>query len=135
TTLFRSQQAGDGARAYRFRCCTLARVQTLRRVLSDFVNSADVGMVQRGGSAGFASEAFQRLRVVGNIIRQEFQSDKTAEFEILGLINHNHPTAAELLDDAVVRDGLASHWAEMLGVGLEQVNEDGKYATLSSPRK
>jgi len=83
-------------------------------------------MVQRGGSAGFASEAFQRLRVVGNIIRQEFQSDKTAEFEILGLINHTHPPAAELLDDAVVRDGLASHWAEMLGVGLEQVNEDGK---------
>jgi len=28
---------------------------------------------------------------------------------VLGLIDHTHPTTPELLDDAVVRDGLADH--------------------------
>jgi hypothetical protein len=36
-------------------------------------------------SPSFAAEAFERLRVVRNIIRQEFEGDKTSEFEILAL--------------------------------------------------
>ena len=40
----------------------------------------------------------------------------------LGLIDHTHPTAPELLDDAVMRDGLPDHCADMLGVKVEQVN-------------
>ena len=31
------------------------------------------------------------------------------QFEVLGLVNHTHPAAAELLDDAVMRDGLTDH--------------------------
>src|SRR6476660_9410197 len=31
------------------------------------------------------------------------------EFRVFGLIHHTHPTAAQLLDNAVVRDGLANH--------------------------
>ena len=42
---------------------------------------------------------------------------------VLGFVDHTHPAAAQLLDDAVVRDGLANHWAEILGPGLGQVNE------------
>jgi hypothetical protein len=34
-----------------------------------------------------------------------------------------NPTAAQLLDDAVVGDGLADHRAEILGPMVEQVNE------------
>jgi hypothetical protein len=30
----------------------------------------------------------------------------------LGFINDAHPPAAQLLDDAVVRDDLANHWRE-----------------------
>jgi hypothetical protein len=44
------------------------------------------------------------------------------ELQILGLVDDAH--AAEFLGDAVVRDGLADHWAEMLGLGEVQVNED-----------
>ena len=36
-----------------------------------------------------------------------------------------HP-AAELLNDAVMRDRLPDHWAEMLGLGLRQVNESAE---------
>ncbi len=31
------------------------------------------------------------------------------ELGVLGLVHHAHATATELLDDAVVRDGLANH--------------------------
>ncbi|MGA9543295.1 MAG: hypothetical protein WBQ85_06990, partial [Candidatus Sulfotelmatobacter sp.] len=41
----------------------------------------------------------------------------------LGFVDHTHPAAAQLLDDVVMRDGLAKHWGEILGPGLGQVNE------------
>ena len=56
---------------------------------------------------GFALEARQRLRVLGDIIGQELQGDEAIELGVFGLVDHTHAAAAELLDDAVVRDGLA----------------------------
>ena len=88
---------------------------------ADFVYGADVGMIQSGGGARFAAKAFQRLRISGYIVGQEFQSNKAAKFGVLGLVHDTHPAAAQLLDDAVVRDGLADercgvrHLALMLG--------------------
>jgi hypothetical protein len=36
---------------------------------------------------------------------------------VLSLVNHTHPTPAQLLDDAVVRDGLADHeWRRNSGL-------------------
>jgi hypothetical protein len=60
-------------------------------------------------SPSFAAEAFERLRVVRNIIGQEFEGDKTSEFEILGLVNHAHAASAQFFEDVVVRNGLADH--------------------------
>ncbi len=31
---------------------------------------------------------------------------------VLGLVNHTHPAAAQLFDDAVMRDSLVDHWRE-----------------------
>ena len=48
---------------------------------------------------------------------------------ILGLIHHTHPAATQLLDDAVMGDGLSDegvgvrHSAAILGLELGQVNE------------
>ena len=39
-------------------------------VFADLVDGADVGMVQRRGGAGFALEALERLRVLGNDLRE-----------------------------------------------------------------
>jgi len=56
------------------------------------------------------------LWIFGDIIRQELQGDKATQFDILGLVDDTHAATAELLDDAVVRDGLPDHWVAMLGV-------------------
>ena len=76
---------------------------------ADVVNGADVGMVQRRGSAGFSAEALQRLRIAGNVVGQELQGDKAAQAGVLGLVDDAHAAAAELVNDSVVGDGLADH--------------------------
>ena len=76
-------------------------------MLAYFVNGADVGMVQCRGRASLTAETFEGLRVFGKVIRKEFQGNETSEFRVLGLINHTHAAAAQLLDNAVMRDQLA----------------------------
>ena len=77
--------------------------------------------------------ARKRLRacaILGHFIRQELEGDKAAEFDVFGLVDDSHPATAELLDDAVVRDGLADHWAEILGPEIGQVNETREVGCL-----
>src|SRR5215831_9171136 len=75
--------------------------------LVNFIDRADVRVVQRGGGLGFSLKTRQCLRVFGYIVREELEGDKSTELHVLRLINHTHPTTTQLLDDAVVRDGLA----------------------------
>jgi hypothetical protein len=82
-----------------------------------------LGVVQSRSGTSLPPEAFQCLRIMRDIFRQEFQGDETTQLGVLGLVDHAHPATAELLDDAVVRDGLADHSAEMLGLEWTQVNE------------
>ena len=97
---------------------TLHGDERLPVLLANVVNRADVGVVQRRCSLRFALKACERLRVAGNILRQELKGDEAMQPRVLGFIHHTHPPAAQLLDDAVVRDGLAdklggdSHWRE-----------------------
>ena len=64
------------------------------------------------------SHSGKRPSVSGYFIGQKFERDKTVQPGVLGLVNHTHPAAAQLLNDAVVRDGLAdelgrrAHWQE-----------------------
>ena len=53
---------------------------------------------------------------------------------VLGLVDNAHSSAAQLLDDAVVRDSLADHLAEILGLGVGQVNE-GRQVGVASKRQ
>ena len=105
--------------------------ERLAFVLRDFVDGADVGMVQRRRRPRLSAEAFQGLRVFGHRFRQELQSDHAAEFEVLGLVDHTHPAATELLDDAVVRDGLPEHWRESYGLNCDK---SMKVDQLTAPR-
>src|SRR5215469_993370 len=86
--------------------------ERLTILLSDFIDCADIRMIKSGSRLRFASKPSQRLGVFGNLVRQEFQGDKSVKSYVLSLVNHTHPPAAPLLDDAVVRDGLADHSAE-----------------------
>jgi hypothetical protein len=60
-------------------------------------------------SLGFALKTGERLRIAGQLLRQEFERDKTMEARVLGFIDHAHAATPEFLDDAVVRNGLANH--------------------------
>ena len=84
-------------------------------------------MVQGRGGTRLAAKPFQRLRVVGQILRQELQRDRPAELGVLSLVNHTHAPAAELFDDPVMGDDFANHghWtgrlSGMLGDAARQV--------------
>src|SRR5207302_9098090 len=57
----------------------------------------------------FPLKTAQGLRISSNVIRQKLQRHKTTELGVLGLVDQTHPAAAEPLDDAIMRDGLADH--------------------------
>ncbi|GAC1678632.1 MAG: hypothetical protein PVS2B2_15860 [Candidatus Acidiferrum sp.] len=76
-------------------------------VVADIVKSANVGVVQSGSGLGFPLEASQSLSVPGEIIGKEFQRNESVETGVFGLIDDAHAAAAKLLNDAVVRYGLA----------------------------
>ena len=78
-------------------------------MLPDLVDGADIGMVESGGRPRFPLETVQGLRVLREVIGQKFQGDKAAKLYVLRLVDHAHPAAAQFLDDAVVRNGLADH--------------------------
>ena len=78
-------------------------------LLTDVKDHANIGMIQRGGSLRFALKAAEGLCISSYFFRQEFESDKTVETNVLSLVDDTHPAAAEFLNDAVVRDGLADH--------------------------
>jgi hypothetical protein len=85
-------------------------------------------MVQRGRRPSLPAEAFQRLRVLGEVLRKEFQRDETAKVGVLGFVHHAHAATAKLLDDAVMRNCLANervtltHGAAILECRYSQVN-------------
>jgi hypothetical protein len=78
-------------------------------MLRNLVDGADIGMVQGRRSSSFTSKSFERLRVMIHIFGQEFQGDEATKLGVFSLVNHTHPAAAQLLQDAVVRDGLDDH--------------------------
>ncbi len=95
------------------------RLVFLGQVLVNFVNGADVGMVQSRGGLGLTLKAGEGLRIFSDSIGQEFQSHKAVQLEVFRFVDHAHAPAAELLDQAVVRDGLADHWKQNLTLERE----------------
>ncbi len=69
--------------------------------LVDFMDRADVRVVQRGRRLGLPLEAAEGLCVVGEFFRKELQSDVATELEVFGLIHHTHATA-DPAEDAVM---------------------------------
>jgi hypothetical protein len=78
-------------------------------LIVNFVD-ADVRMIQCRSRLGFALKAAECRWVFGYVVGQELKGDEATEFYVLSFVDHTHPPAAQPLDDAVVRDGLADHW-------------------------
>jgi hypothetical protein len=64
-------------------------------------------MVQCRGGLSLTLEAGERLRVVRNVFREEFQRDETMETSVFSLIDNAHAATANFFYDAVMRDSLA----------------------------
>src|SRR5579862_9863457 len=75
------------------------------------MNRADVRMIERGGSEGFPLKSFTGSGIVLHLGRQELQRDMPVQLEVFGFVHHTHPAATELREDAIVRNGLADHFA------------------------
>ncbi len=83
-------------------------------LLANVVDGADVGVIQSGCGLGFALEAGEGLRVAGNFLGQKLERDETVKPRVFGFVDHAHTAAAQLLENAVVRNRLANHWQGML---------------------
>ena len=71
-------------------------------LLSNFVDGADVRMIQSRRGLCFPPEPFKRLKVPRNFIRKEFQGHEPTKGRVLGLVDHPHATAAEFFHDSVM---------------------------------
>ena len=78
-------------------------------LFADVVDGADVRMVQGGCGLGFALEAGQRLRVAGHFLGQKLEGHKAVQTRVFRFVDDAHPAAAQLLDNAVVRNRLTQH--------------------------
>jgi hypothetical protein len=78
----------------------------LALVLADFVNGADVRVFERGGGAGFAMKALQRLPIARKLFGQKLQCDLAVKLSVFGLVDDTHASATEFFQDAIVGNGL-----------------------------
>jgi hypothetical protein len=72
-------------------------------------------MIEGRRSLRLPLEPRQGLSVFDDVIGQKLQGHKSVEGYVLGLVDNTHSATAELLDDPVVRDGLADHPKECYG--------------------
>jgi hypothetical protein len=84
-------------------------------LFSVLINRANARVVQSRRCAGFAAEALERLRILSYLVGKKLDGDKAAKGKVFGLIDDAHTAIAQLLHNAVVRDGLTDH--EILGCG------------------
>jgi len=68
----------------------------------NFINGADVRMIQGRSCLGFYAKACECLRVFGYFVGQELQGDKAVELDVFCFINQPHTATAELLEDAIM---------------------------------
>ena len=83
----------------------LHREERLAFVLADFVDRANIRMVECGSGLRFALKTLERARIPSQVFRKEFQRDEAVQAGVFGFVDHTHPAAAKPLDDAVVGNG------------------------------
>jgi hypothetical protein len=71
----------------------LHRDEQFVTVLTNFVDGADVRMVERGGGPGLGLEQFYGVKVFLQRKRKKLQGDTAAESQVLGLIKTPIPPA------------------------------------------
>jgi hypothetical protein len=81
-------------------------------LLANLVDRANVGVIQRGSCTRLSTKPFQYLRIVGQVVGNKLERDEPMKGRILGLVHDAHAAPTQHLDDSVMRNDLADHWAE-----------------------
>jgi hypothetical protein len=87
----------------------LHRDEGLTFVLIDFMDGADIRVIEGGRGARFPLESLEGLVVSRQRLRQELQRDESTEPGVFGFEHHAHAAATKLLEDAIVGDGVSNH--------------------------
>ena len=91
--------------------------------LVDFVDGADVRMIESRSRLGFDDEALFSLRVVAELGRQELERHDPTELQVRGAIDHTHTAAPELVLDPVMGDFFADHLQPVVFVRRERYRQ------------
>ena len=68
----------------------------------DFVDGADVGMLEPGGGARFQDEAFPRLGIAYHLLGKKLQGNRTIELEVFGLTDNPHASPAHDFQNSIL---------------------------------
>ena len=85
---------------------------------ADFMDGADIGMIQRRGGLGFALETLKSLLILHDAVRKEFQGNETMQLGVFSFVDDTHASAAEFFDDVKMCDGAADEGRGIRHVGL-----------------
>ena len=97
-------------------------------LFADIVDGADVGVIERRGGLSFPFKTGEGLGIFGDVVGEEFQSDKATKACVFGFVDNAHASAAEFFQNAVMREGLADerrgirHRTLILGLERRRVN-------------
>ena len=108
--------AGD-AMLQRYPVEKLHNQEGMTILLPDLIDGADIGMIECRSRLCLPLEPRQRLSVFDDVIGQKLQGDKAVQGCVFRLVDNAHAAATKLLDDPVVRDGLANHGQRWLVFG------------------
>src|SRR5260370_32707886 len=113
---------------------------------TDVVAGADMCVIYCRGGLRFRLETRQSLCILGNFVREKFQSDEAMEAGVFRFVDDSHSTAAEFFHDAVMGYVLAyqrlgfRHLAHIISgvtsvrrtaVGLRVALREGKRRLMS----
>src|ERR1700722_16778280 len=77
--------------------------ENLAGILANFVDRADVRMIQSRCGASLTSQALIYVQIAGGLLRDKLQRYGTMQGGVFGAINDAHPSATEGTENAVVR--------------------------------
>ena len=103
--LLGGQGTGGEPRVERLSLDELHRDVGLAVRLADFVDRADVRMVERGGGPGFSHQSGARGLIV-EARGQNLDRDVSVELFVPGEVDLAHPSGAELVEDDVMSESL-----------------------------
>ena len=76
--------------------------------VGDRFRRVDVIVLGDDNRHSFVLEALDKIGVLGQLLRQDFDSNEPVNRRLVGFVNSSHSTQADLLDDLILADGFSN---------------------------